>query len=219
MSTQPTADDRSRRRKALVAWGALAGVAALLTTAAFTDVARLNLGSGGIGGSDSTYNIQVGATDADGEFVAGWQEADAAAGVPIAISGAESVFPGSAPISVEIPVRNDSTAFASSLSLTLSQLADDVDAGRVTDADYLSSLRFDVAMPATARDAAPVAETGLTFAEASAVALNELAADEESTVTLSITLLSRTESGAAFDDNTLAGKGAFLQATLDGTSI
>jgi hypothetical protein len=219
MTDQPT-DDRSRRREALVAWGALAGVAALLTTAAFTDVARLNLGSGGIGGSDSTYNIQVGGTDGDGTFVAGtWQEADDAAGVPIAISGAESVFPGSTPISVEIPVRNDSTAFASSLSLTLSQLADDAGAGRVTDANYLSSLRFDVAMPGTSRDATPVAESGLTFAQASAVVLNELAAEEESTVTLTIALLSQSESGAAFGDNTLSGKGAFLQATFDGTSV
>jgi len=218
MTAQPT-DDRSRRRKAIVAWGALAGVAALLTTAAFTDVARLNLGGGGIGGSDSTYNIQVGATDANGEFVAGWQEADAAAGVPIAISGAESVFPGSDPISVEIPVRNDSAVFGSSLTMTLSQLADDVDAERVTDANYLSSLRFDVTMPATSASATPVSAVGLTFAQVSALALNELAADEESTVTLTISLLSQEESEAAFDDNSLAGKGAFLQATLDGSSI
>lgn len=217
--TARTTDDRSRRRKALVAWGSLAGVAALLTTAAFTDVARLNLGSGGLGGSDATYNIQVGATDAEGAFIPGWQEADDAAGVPIALTGAESMFPGSTPISIEIPVRNDSPTFASSLALGLNQLADDAGAGRVTDADYLSSLRFDVQMPATSRDAAAVTETGLTFAEADALVLNELAADEESTVTLTIALLSQSESGAAHTDNSLAGKGAFLQAQLDGASL
>jgi hypothetical protein len=217
--TARTTDDRSRRRKAFVAWGSLAGVAALLTTAAFTDVARLNLGSGGLGGSDTTYNIQVGATDANGQFVAGWQEADDAAGVPIALTGAGSMFPGSTPISIEIPVRNDSPTFASSLSLSLKQLVDDVDAGRVTDADYLSSLRFDVEMPGTSRDPAGVLGQGLTFAQVDGMQLSELAADEQGTVTLTIALLPQSESGAAHTDNSLAGKGAFLQAQLDGASL
>jgi hypothetical protein len=217
-TTQP-ADDRNRRRKAFIAWGALAGVAALATAAAFTDVARLNIGADGIGGSDSSYNIQVGATDAAGEFVAGWQEADAPAGVPIAISGADAVFPGSDPISVTIPVRNDSATFDSSLNITLEQLADDAANGRVTDADYLASLRFDVAMPATAVDATPVLEQDLTFAEVAALELNTLDADEESSVTLAIRLLTQEQSGAAYDDNSLSGKGAFLQARLDGASV
>lgn len=217
MTEQTT--DRRRRRKGLVAWGALAGVAALLTTAAFTDVARLNIGGNGIGGADSTYNIQVGATDADGRFVAGWQEADGPAGVPIALDGAESLFPGSSPVEVTIPVRNDSTHFDSSLALTLVQLADDVDTGRVTDADYLSSLRFSVAMAGTSLDAAALSASDLTFAEVQALALNDLAAEEESAVTLTVRLLTQVESGASFDDNTLAGKGAYVQAVLDGASI
>lgn len=217
MTEQTT--DRRRRRRGLVAWGALAGVAALLTTAAFTDVARLNVGANGIGGADSTYNIQVGATDADGRFVAGWQEADGPAGVPIALDGAESLFPGSTPVAVTIPVRNDSAHFDSSLALTLVQLADDVDAGRVTDADYLSSVRFSVDMPATSLDAAAVSASDLTFAQVQALALNDLGADEESTVTLRVRLLTQAESGASFDDNTLSGKGAYVQAVLDGASI
>ena len=221
MTEQTT--DRRRRRKGLVAWGALAGVAALLTTAAFTDVARLNIGANGIGGADSTYNIQVGATDADGRFIPGWQEADGPAGVPIALDGAESLFPGSSPVEVAIPVRNDSANFDSSLALTLVQLADveatEDEPGRVTDADYLSSLRFSVAMPATSLDTAAVAASDLTFAQLQALALNDLAADEESTVTLSVRLLTQEESGASFDDNSLAGKGAYVQAVLDGASI
>jgi hypothetical protein len=215
----PITEDRNRRRKAFVAWGALAGVAALATAAAFTDVARLNLGSEGIGGSDSTYNLQVGATDAAGEFIAGWQEADAPAGVPIAISGADAVFPGSDAISVTIPVRNDSPTYDSSLKITLEQLADDAANGRVTDANYLSSLRFDVAMPATDADATSVLEEDLTFAQVAALELNTLDADEESSVTLSIRLLDQEQSGAAYDDNSLSGKGAFLQARLDGASV
>ncbi|VTR76313.1 hypothetical protein [Cellulomonas hominis] len=217
-TTQPV-DDRNRRRKAFVAWGALAGVAALATAAAFTDIARLNIGANGIGGAESSYNIQVGATDAAGEFVPGWQEADAPAGVPIALSGADAVFPGSDPVSVTIPVRNDSATFDSSLRLSLEQLADDAGNGRVTDADYLASLRFDVAMPATALDAAPVLTQDLTFAEVAALELNTLGADEESTVTLSVRLLTQEQSEASYDDNSLSGKGAFLQARLDGSSV
>jgi hypothetical protein len=211
--------DRKRRRKGLVAWGALAGVAALITTAAFTDNAFLNLGgANGIGGADSTYNIQVGATDAEGRFVEGWQEADDPIGVPVFLEGAQSLFPGSEAIGIDIPVRNDSAHFTSSLAISLAQIADDVDAGKVTDADYLASLRFDVSMPATQLGAA-VSHTDLTFAEVSALALNDLAAEEETTVSLGIRLLSQSESGAAWEDNTLSGKGAFLQAVLDGSSV
>lgn len=218
--TTQTTEDRSRRRKSLVAWGALAGVAALITTAAFTDVARLNLGDNGIGGADTTYNIQVGATDANGLFIPGeWQEADGPAGVPIAISGAESIYPGSDPISVTIPVRNESPTYASSLSLSLSQLADDIDSDIVTDPDYLSSLRFSVSMPGTTGSGEDFHTESLTFVEAEGLVLNELAAGEESGVTISIVLLPQGESGAPFDDNSLAGKGAFLQATLDGSSL
>jgi hypothetical protein len=211
--------DRKRRRKGLVAWGALAGVAALITTAAFTDNAFLNLGgANGIGGADSTYNIQVGATDAEGRFVEGWQEADDPIGVPVFLEGAQSLFPGSDAIGIDIPVRNDSAHFTSSLAISLAQIADDVDAGKVTDANYLASLRFDVTMPATELGAA-VSHTDLTYAEVSALALNDLAAEEETTVSLSIRLLSQADSGAAWEDNTLSGMGAFLQAVLDGSSV
>lgn len=217
MTTQT--HDRKRRRKGLVAWGALAGVAALITTAAFTDNAFLNLGgANGIGGADSTYNIQVGATDAEGRFVEGWQEADDPIGVPVFLEGAQSLFPGSEAIGIDIPVRNDSAHFTSSLAISLAQLADDTEAGKVTDANYLASLRFDVTMPATQLGAA-VTHTDLTFDQVSALALNDLAAEEETTVSLSIRLLSQADSGAAWEDNTLSGKGAFLQAVLDGSSV
>lgn len=210
-------EDRKRRRKAIIAWGALAGIAALITTAAFTDQAFLNLGSNGIGGSDSTYSIQVGATDADGVFVDGWQEADDPAGVPIRLDGAEAVFPGSDPVRVVIPVRNASPHFDSSLAVSLARLTDTAE--NVTDPDYLTSLRFSVAQPATTLSTTPVATSDLTFDEVQALALNNLANGEESTVTLEVRLLSQSESGAAWDDNSLAGKGAYLQAVLDGSSI
>lgn len=214
--TSRTTDDREHRRKGLIAWGALAGVAALVTTAAFTDVAHLTLGAGGIGGSDSTYNIQVGATNAAGEFTADWQEADAPAGVPIALAGARSIFPGAGPVKVRIPVRNDSGTHHSSLALTL---AENTAGGRVTDPDYLSSLRFNVTMTHTSLSPTMISAQNLTMAEVQALKLNQLAAGEASAVTLYVRLLTQSDSGATFDDNSLSGKGAYLNARLDGSSI
>jgi hypothetical protein len=213
------AEDRARRRKAVLAWGSLAGIAALVTTAAFTDVARLNVGAQGLGGADSTYNIQVGATDASGQLVPGaWQEADAVEGVPLALTGSDALAPGGPAAAMELPVRNDSRTFASTLDLSVDGLADDAGAGRVTDPSYLASLRFTVSMQPTAGDPAVARHQGLTFAQMQTLELNELAPGEESVVALSVTLLPQSESAAPYDDNALNGKGAYLQLRLDGSS-
>ncbi|GCE78115.1 hypothetical protein [Cellulomonas biazotea] len=213
-------EERARRRKAVVAWGAVAGVVVLATTAAFTDVARLNLGTEGLGGVDATYDLQVAGTDVDGRVVPGtWQQADAAEGVPLFVEGAQSMFPGSAPVTVEVPVRNASPVLDSSLGLTLATLADDEAAGRVTDATYLGQLRFDVDMPATSMSAAPVTHDGLTAAELVALPLNDLAAGEESVVVVTISLLSLEDGSNPGADNVLSGKGAALQAQLHGSSV
>lgn len=191
-------------KKVVLAWGTLVGVGALATTAAFTDQAFLNLGTDGLGGEDTTYNIQVGATDADGAFVPGeWQEADVPVGVDIAIDGASTIFPGSAPITVDIPVRNDSPLFGSTLALQLNDVG-----GAETDAAFRDALLFDVA------DAGGASATDLTFATLSTTGfpLSPLAVDEETTVTLTISLPS------GDDDNALQGLGALLQAQFDGSS-
>lgn len=207
---------RSSRKRAFLALGAVVAVGAGITAAAFTDFANLNLGANGIGADQ--YNIQVVDTDpVTGAQIAGsWQEADTPEGAPIELVGAQTLFPGSAPISVDIPVRNASTTLDSTLTLTLAQLPD---AGaNVTDPDYLSSLRFSYAQAATSIDAAPVSGVDLTFAELNAVDLNGLAANEESSVTITVRLLDQAESGAAFDDNSLNGSKAFIQAQFNGTS-
>lgn len=220
--TAPTGtapEDRRRRRKALLAWGSLAGVAALTTTAAFTDVARLNLGAGGIGGADSTYNLQVGATDAAGAFVAGqWQEADGPAGVPIALLGDRPLAPGTGQLGVSIPVRNDSPTFGSTVTLSVDQLPDDVDGDRVTDPRYLSSLRFQVTMGGTSTGGT-FFQDDLTFEEVQDLRLNGLAAEEEGYVVVAVTLLSQAQSGASHADHELNGAGAYLQLRLDGASV
>lgn len=220
--TAPTTtapEDRRRRRKALLAWGSLAGVVAVITTAAFTDVARLDLGTSGIGGADSTYNLQVGATDAAGAFIGGqWQEADGPEGVPIALSGARPLAPGSSVHGVTIPVRNDSPTFGSSVRLSVDQLPDEVDGDRVTDPRYLSSLRFQITMGGTSTDGT-FFQDDLTFEQVQDLRLNALAADEEGYVIVTVKLLSQAQSGASHTDDELNGAGAHLQLRLDGTSI
>ena len=207
---------RAGRRRAALAWGSLAGVAALVTTASFVDVARLDLGPTGFGGE---YNLQVGATDAAGEPVPGqWQEADDPAGVPLALSGAgaDALWPGGPAATVEIPVRNASSTFSSTLGLAVEALADDVAAQRVTDAAYVASLRFTARMPGTSLDPVPAASGRLTSEAVAGTRLNRLAPGEESAVSVTVELLSQDQSHAAHEDNALNGKGAFLQLRVHG---
>jgi hypothetical protein len=208
---------RSSRKRAFLALGAVVAVGAGITAAAFTDFANLNLGANGIGADQ--YNIQVVDTDpVTGTQLPGeWQEANTVAGAPIELVGAQTLYPGSAPISVDIPVRNASTSLGSTLTLSLAQLPD---AGAdVTDPNYLSSLRFSYSQSATSVDGTAITGTDLTYAQLNAVALNGLAAGEESSVTITVRLLDQAESGAAFDDNSLNGSKAFIQAQFNGTSV
>jgi hypothetical protein len=218
-ATTCPAEDRRRRRRAALAWGSLAGVAALVTTAAFTDVARLNVGAQGLGGAASSYNIQVGATDAAGALVPGeWQEADDIAGVPLAFVNADRLVPGGESTGTEFPVRNDSPTFSSTVSVSVDALADDAGAGRVTDPDYLASLRFTIGMGATAASPSIRSHYDLTFDQVQSLQLNELAPGEESAIAIGVKLLSQSESGASYDDNSLNGKGVHLQLRVDGAS-
>lgn len=209
---------RTGRKRLLLAAGAGVGVVALVTAAAFTDFANLNLGTDGLGAAQ--YNIQVVGTDpVTGIPAPGtWQEANTVAGAPIAITGADTLFPGGPPVTVTIPVQNASTTLSSSLEVALLKLPDA--APKVTDANYLASLRFSISQPATAIDATPVALTDLTYTAASAVLnLNDLEALEVSSVTISVSLLDQATSGAAYADNTLNGKKAYVQADFTGSSI
>lgn len=217
MDENNTVIKRIGKKRLFLTLGAGVGVLGLVTAAAFTDFANLNLGENGLGTTE--YNIQVVNTDpVTGAQVAGeWQEANTAAGAPIAITGADTLFPGAPAISVTIPVRNDSGTLKSSLELALSKLPDA--APKITSNNYVSSLRFDVAQPATSLDATAFSETDLTFAGFGTLDLNRLAADEESTVTITIRLLDQAASGAAYTDNSLNGAKAYLQANFTGSSI
>jgi hypothetical protein len=212
----PQRREKSRRTRAVIGLGAVVAIAAGVTAAAFTDFANLNLGANGIGADQ--YNIQVVDTDpvTGAQIPGSWQEADTAAGAPIELVGANTLFPGSTPISVDIPVRNASATLNSTLSLGLVQLPDNAPA--ITDPDYLSSLRFTITQPATSLGATPISATDQTFAQLSTLALNGLAAGEESSVTIEVRLLTQAESGSSFTDNDLNGAKAYLQAQFNGTS-
>ncbi|MDR1768716.1 MAG: hypothetical protein LBR32_09885 [Propionibacteriaceae bacterium] len=212
---------RFTTKKAMAVWGSVAALAAIVTTAAFTDAAYLNLGGStplGGGTGSNVFNFQVVKTDpTTGAQVPGdWQEADATTGVPIAIAGADTIYPGSADISVDIPVKNASTNIKSALAISLAQLPD-VPGTSVTDPNYLNSLRFDVDQPATAGSAAK-SYKDQTFAQVKSLALATMNPGETSTVRLTIRLLSQATSGAPYDDNSLQGKAAYLQAVFNATS-
>jgi hypothetical protein len=203
----------------MAAWGVLAGVAALITTAAFTDAAYLNLGTGadgsgiGGGGVDKIYNIQIGALNADGTFKndGTWIEADDPAGVNVKLPGAESMFPGGPSSTVVIPVKNASPTLTSTLRIRLVNH----DPAK-TSMPYLNALRFTIAMPVTVQGSTAINLTDKTWTDLSAgLALNDLAPGGTSTVTLTVTLPNQATQA---ENDALNGKAAFLQAVFDGTS-
>ncbi|WGD37922.1 hypothetical protein [Lysinibacter sp. HNR] len=214
----PTTQHRKGRKRAVIALGSLVGVAILVTSAVFTDFANLNLGASGIG--TDGFNFQVVGTDpVTGAIIPDtWQEANTPGGAPIAIAGANSIFPGGPSISVDIPIRNDSTNINSAVTLGLIQLADTPT--DVTSANYLASLRFQVTQPATSLNGSPIDSGVQSFSNfRTPLTLNRLGAGEESSVRVTITLLTQADSGSTHTDNSLNGLRAFLQANFNATSI
>ncbi|MFJ4109442.1 hypothetical protein [Oerskovia enterophila] len=203
----------STRKKTLYSIGALVGIGALATTAAFTDFANLNLGGGtdGSGIGAGAFNIQVVGTDVDGIPVPGtWQEADTAEGVDIAVPGADTITPGDT-ISVALPYRNDSEKLGADLRLWINEVP-----GKTSDPAYLAALRFSVA----GSDGVAIV-SGLTFdqfdelAESAALTPVTLAPGASDQLTLSITLADQgTEGNAA-----LNGGVAYVQAHFDAASV
>jgi hypothetical protein len=120
------------RKRIIIAGGSVLLVAALMTAAAFTDIANINLGAsangeagGGIGGSDSPA-LHVARTDADGIPVtpvaeSDWVSANTAEGINYVIPGADSMAPGDAP-SVTIPIRNAGYTTPAETLLTIEQI-------------------------------------------------------------------------------------------------
>lgn len=149
--------------RAALAGGVLLGGGALLTWATYSDVANLNLGSGGEGiGSSSKFDIAI--VDADGIV----QQADSDEGVEWPISNAESFVPGRT-ISTAVPVFNNSKTFSGELSLTVEPVGE----GAVGDAPNITKFILFSAVDGTSGDVIfgdpENPRKGLPIADASAV--------------------------------------------------
>lgn len=120
------------RKRLLIAGGSVLLVAGLMTAAAFTDYANINLGAsangsgaGGIGGTDSPA-LLVARTDAEGVPVTptldtDWVSANSEEGINYVIPGADSMNPGDAP-SVTIPIMNAGYTTPAETTLTIEQI-------------------------------------------------------------------------------------------------
>ncbi|MBF0720844.1 hypothetical protein [Sanguibacter inulinus] len=204
MSTQNTSHGRKRM---YLAAGSLVGVAALVTAAAFTDFANLNLTSGsddsGIGGNNR-FNIQVVGTDDEGTPVPGsWQEAATTEGVDITLPGSDLIAPGDT-LSVSIPFRNESPVLGADLTFTLQDRP-----GSTSDTGIAEALRYTLSVDGTAL------VTDVPQAAVAGIALGQLLAGEGSVLDLSVTL---PDQGSDAANNTLQGQVFYVQAHLDAAS-
>ncbi|MFF1572956.1 hypothetical protein ACFVWR_09420 [Leifsonia sp. NPDC058292] len=214
---------KTGRKRVVIAAGALLGVAALATAAAFTDQAFLNLGgSGGFGGSENTYNIQVSnRQEATVASVASWIEANPDAADITPIVGADSLVPGGDPLLVNIPVRNESASFGSTLDIAFENIrAADPDPDQAArDAAYASLLRVDIAQ---VDDATSVptqwAATGLTLADGS-IAATDLAALDAGAGSVLVVRVYLVDGADQVSTNAANGGGVQLQATVSGSSV
>ncbi len=223
---------RQYRKRTLVAAGSLLGVAALVTAAAFTDSAYLNLGGGdgddGIGGSKNTFDIQVVDTDpttnaplagtyADADAAGLWQQATDPGidGVTVAIPGAETITPGDT-VSVDIPFKNDSPELGGALVVSLADspkgTSTAVPAGETLSMAEL--LRYTVEVK-DASGATTATYTDLPQADFDALDLGSYDAQTGGTVSISVTW---TTAGIV-DVNHFQGSQTFVQAQFGGTSL
>ncbi|MDQ1205226.1 hypothetical protein [Microbacterium sp. SORGH_AS_0862] len=195
-------------KRLVIAGGSLLAVAGLVTAAAFTDFANLNLGNGtddsGIGG-DNRFNIQVVGTDGDGVPVPGtWQEADTVEGVNIAVAGADTITPGDT-ISVDIPFRNESPKLSADIGFSLQDRP-----GYVSDPEIADALRYTIALDGT---------TVLSAATQDAVAdldLGTYVTGAQGTLSVSISL---PDQGSEAANNALQSKVSYVQAHFAATSV
>ena len=208
------------KKRLIIAGGALIGVGALATVAAFTDFGLLNLGgAGGFGGPDNAYNIQVSAgqenTVAD---VANWIEANPDAVDVVPIDGADALVPGGSPVDVNIPVLNASTSFGSTLEVAIEDTTpvDDDTAQEARNSSYANLVRISIAQVADASTAPTswVIEDA-TISEAN-TALNDLAAEAGIVTVVRVELA---EGATQADTNAANGGMVNLQARFDGTSV
>ncbi|NJI58599.1 hypothetical protein HCX50_04050 [Microbacterium oxydans] len=124
------AQKKSGRKRLYITGGSILAAAALLTAAAFTDVANINLGAGsGVGvGEISAFALKVADVDEDGNVITpvgdeGWVSAASAEGISYNLPGADILGPNES-ASVEIPVRNESETLGAQLSVNIKEIGE-----------------------------------------------------------------------------------------------
>ena len=198
----------SGRKRLVLAGGSLLVVAGLATAAAFTDFAALNLGSGatdsGIG-SNNTFDIKVVGTDTDGTPVPGtWQDAAVEGGVDIKLAGADSLTPGNS-ASIDIPFQNASPVLGADLRAGLKEVP-----GKTSSPELFNALRYTVEL------AGQTLATDVTFAEVSSLSLGKLAAGDQRSLNVKVSL---PDQGSAAANNALQGQTAHIQLRFDAEPI
>lgn len=204
---------KTSRTKTIVSVGALIGVGALATTAAFTDFGNLNLGAGADGSAigAGAFDIKVVGTDVNNFPEPGtWQDANTAEGVDIAIPGADTVTPGDT-ITVDLPYKNASETLGADIKLWMNLVP-----GTTSDDDYVAALTFTV----KDSDGTPIVEDVAfadfnALAEAADLTPTALAAGSDDSLTLEITLSDLGVEGNA----DLNGGVAHVQAHFDAVSV
>lgn len=119
----PATETASGRKRLYVASGTALAAAALLTAAAFLDVANINVAAGsGFGVGDGThFALEVADVDDKGIVVPpvgdlGWVSASGAEGISYELPGADALEPGES-VNIDIPVRNASQTLGAALSV------------------------------------------------------------------------------------------------------
>ncbi len=198
------------KKRIIIAGGSLLAVAGLLSAAAFTDFANLNLTGGGdsgaIGGDNTRFNIQVVGTDpvTDAPIAGTWQEANTAEGVDIALPGADVITPGDT-VTVDIPFRNESPKLGADIAFSLQDKA-----GSTSDAALAGALRYTVALDGTAL------VTNATQAAVADLDLGVYTSGEEGVLTVSVTL---PDQGSEAANNAFQGLVTYVQAHFDAASV
>lgn len=219
-----TSTKKSGRKRAIITGGVLLGAGALITAAAFTDFALLDInGEGGFGGSENAYNITV-STGQEPKVaeVTNWVEANPDAESVAPIDGADSLFPGGDPLYVNLPVMNASQTMKSTLDITL-ELTTAVDADpaqQLKNEAYAGLMRFQVAQvdDATGVPGSWVTVSDLSFGpngKTATVNLADLDASAGSIVVLRVALDEGANQG---ETNAANGGTAAVQARFDGAS-
>lgn len=207
---------KNGRKRAIIAAGTLLVAGALVTSAAFTDFANINLNNGSAGGgigpgADNAFQLLVAKPDVNGDPLvdgsgnvadANWVSANTAAGVDYRLAGLDNLAPGSGVASVTIPMKNNSKGtMLTKLSITQK--------GAASDPTLLSALRFTVTQGGTAL------ATNVTQSAAQNLPLSNLGGKGTSKVTVQVSIA---DQGSQAANNALADKSAYVTAHIDAAS-